>query len=408
MLSLRARHRLSTAKINKAIFFIDYSFNERDRKRFGIEILEENGFDVEVWDFTPLLRPEVFKKIPDAKSFSGLRRFSDREAALSAIRGLTESCFVVQLVEYKVSTISIYRALSKNDIPYAVFIANALPFGGQGAVSSFMSKIKGVTIKKLMNFIFSRIPPRYLGVKPPTLILAGGERSANVYHYHTGSATKTLWLHTLDYDLYLEESKRPLNATSGTVVFLDAYLPFHSDYLCLGMPPHTSAEEYYPRLCEFFDLIEKELGKKVLIAAHPRAEYENHPEYFGGRPMIKGKTAQLVRESDWVLLHASTALNFAVLFDKPVSFITTDMISESPQGPLIESMAAMVGSKVHNLNSSQSVNWEEELSVDKMSYARYRNDFIKKDGSAELPFWQIFADYISGQNIRILNEHTDS
>ena len=46
---------LKMINITKIIFFIEAHFNQRDYNRFGIPVLLENGFEVEVWDFTPFL-----------------------------------------------------------------------------------------------------------------------------------------------------------------------------------------------------------------------------------------------------------------------------------------------------------------------------------------------------------------
>ena len=38
------------------------------------------------------------------------------------------------------------------------------------------------------------------------------------------------------------------------------------------------------------------------------------------------------------------------------------------------------------------MDWEQELEVVEKYYQDYKNKFIKKTGSAEIPFWQIVAD----------------
>jgi len=48
--------------ISKIILFIATPFNKRDEERFGVAELQENGFGVEVWDFTRVLDPVRFKK----------------------------------------------------------------------------------------------------------------------------------------------------------------------------------------------------------------------------------------------------------------------------------------------------------------------------------------------------------
>ena len=183
-------------------------------------------------------------------------------------------------------------------------------------------------------------------------------------------------------------------------VFLDEYLPFHPDFIHLQMAHPTTAEDYYPLLRRFFGFLEDNYGVRIIIAAHPRSRYEELPNYFGGRPVIRGKTAQMVRESEFVIAHSSTSLNFAVLFYKPVIFITTNQLEQSSQGPFIHLMASWFGKQPINIDDQPiGVDWESELRINEEAYARYRNSYIKKDNSEELPFWQIVSNKIKSLNI---------
>ena len=54
-------------RIKKIIYFIESTFCQRDFERFGIEIMKDNGFCVEIWDFTPFISPETYNtiEVPD-------------------------------------------------------------------------------------------------------------------------------------------------------------------------------------------------------------------------------------------------------------------------------------------------------------------------------------------------------
>ena len=76
------------------------------------------------------------------------------------------------------------------------------------------------------------------------------------------------------------------------------------------------AQDFYQRMCVFFDSVEKTTGLKIIIALHPSSNYT--PATFGNRCMLMGKTAELIRDSEAVLAHCSNAINFAVLWNKPL------------------------------------------------------------------------------------------
>jgi len=389
--------------INKVIFFIDFPFDERDYDRFGIKILQENELNTEIWDFSPILHPEIYQR---DKSFlriarSGYYLFLNTDAALNAILKLHKNeVFIICLIPYNINSYKIYRTLSKNELKYCVFMANALPVPGRNNGNRFsiirlFGKLRKITGKKLVMFLYSnfcRFRMR-IGIKPATAILAGGEKSI-YYNYPIGPKTEILWLHTLDYDIYLREKEQPTQVDERLGVFLDEYLPFHPDYAYIGLSPFATPDKYYSIVCNFFDFLERRYGVRIIVAAHPRSNYESLPDYFSRRPVIKGKTAELVRKSKFVITHASTAINFVILFKKPLIFITTDELKKSKEGPLIETIAALLNKKPIDISAPLKIDFGKELQIDEQAYERYKNDYIKKNGSEEKPFWRLFADYI--------------
>ena len=388
----------------KIIFFVESPFNERDNERFGIEILQQNGFAVEVWDFTPFLHPRVHEEAARAKlhDYRHCVQIPTKSVAQAAIASLSRDCLIVCLIGYSTLTYPLYRALTRAGHPYAVCVANALPqtanrngtFGrATRNFQEFLSKIKTITPRKLTAFLAERWVQRWPGIQPATLVLAGGEKST-ACTYPIGSHSETLWLHALDYDIYLRERQREQAIDERTAVFLDEYMPFHPDYLHRHIAPPVTAAEYYSTLRKVFDLVESHCGVSVVIAAHPSSQYHRMPDYFDGRSVIKGRTAELVRTCRLVLLHTSTSVNFAVLFQKPLLFVTTDQLEQSYLAPWIHKTASVLGKRPINIDRLGNIDWNQELSMDRRAYADYRQAYIKKSGSPELPFWQIFANHL--------------
>jgi len=54
-----------------------------------------------------------------------------------------------------------------------------------------------------------------------------------------------------------------------------------------------------------------------------------------------------------------------------------------------------------SLNISRDVNidLENELCIYEEGYARYKHDFIKIEGTEELPFWQVVSNKIKELNV---------
>ena len=111
----------------KKIVFFSFSpiVKHYHYKRFGVEILKDNGFEVWVFDFSPIVFPALhnnvvhrIEKITSEDYFL----FSDEKKAIQAIHELGEDCFVVIMGYYQLQTFKIYRALCKANIPYAAWI----------------------------------------------------------------------------------------------------------------------------------------------------------------------------------------------------------------------------------------------------------------------------------------------
>jgi hypothetical protein len=381
--------------ITKIIYFIESPFNRRDYKRFGFEIFIRDGFEVYVWDFTPFLHPQVDKSVipPDSIEYKNFMCFNSKRDAIVAISKEREDCFVVSLIPYHINTFSIFRQISKNKIPYSVFISNSIPDPYSYKSKKYLfKKIRHLTPRKLINHLFIKIPFFLFGISPATFALAGGARSSTkvpLISYNT----EVVWIHTLDYDIYLDD-KESVQGETKMAVFLDMYLPFHPDYIHTGTSPPLTPDEYYPFLCKFFNYVEEELGLKVVIAAHPRSHYDKLPDFFQGRKVIRGKTFELVKNSKLVILHDSTAVNFSVLYKKPMIFVTMDRLEKTEDGDYISKFASYFRKTSINISINLDIDLERELFVYEEGYAKYKHEFIKIEGTEETPFWQVVANKI--------------
>lgn len=386
------------AKISELVLLTQTPFNTIDYERYGIETLRENGFEVDVWDLTPCLYPQAHRQLqlPDAMDYERCRQFSSLKQVLAAISELTPSCFVVSTVSYRYESCPVYRALAKVRVGYAVVATNTLPsVQVTQTPMEALRKLRRSSSSQVLNALFFRIPFRWLGIRRATVAVAGGAQSF-LSNFPVNQETQILWAHNLDYDIYLKEKEKPGLADTTMGVFLDEYLPFHPDFDYLKLESPASPKEYYPAISRFFDSLESTYGVRIVVAAHPRSSYKDHPDYFGGRAVFRGRTAELVKRSGFVIAHASTSIGFAVLFEKPVLFVTTDKLQQNPWiGRAISVMASWLNKTPINLDTALHLDWKTELAIDQVAYGRYREAFIKKNGSPEKPCWQIFADWLS-------------
>lgn len=398
--------------IKRIIILTELPFIDRHYTIWGVDTLIKNGFSVEVWDISSFLYDFKFG-IQDLLSDKNVHfkhcKFSTKTEIINALSNVNRSDFLNVFIGYYPKIFFIYRIISKKKIAYAVPLFNTLPISQKilspsrttslSLIKKFLAINKTTFIKNIPNMLIQRYS---FGIKPASLAIAGGTASLDNTQYPVGKNTQILWAHSIDYDIFLQNNvnnEKNVTIPSNTGVFLDDYLPFHSDFEINHINPPVSPEEYYPKLCKFFSYLEKKFGISIIIAAHPCANYDQLPDYFEGRPVFRSMTAQLVKKSRFVMIHASTSINFAILYQKPIVFLTLDKLYNhegtcSRMGEMVENMAFLLHKTSINLDKVSSINLDLELEIDKNAYKTYKNLHIKKDGSEERELWQLFADHI--------------
>lgn len=402
-------------KINKIIIITYYPFNKRDYDRFGIELLRNHGLEVEIWDITSCLHKNFKDQLIEEKTenFKDLRIFKEKSEIVNAISSLDNGCIINCLIEYSFRTFFLFRTISKYKINYCVFgmVSFPSPYPIQKSfierIVSILKKGNSLKSKEIIEHVLNKILLKYyflFGIAPASIILLGGDKSMGSSSYPINKTTIRLWTHMPDYDIYLKDKTELNDSCKITGVFLDEYLPFHPDFLYTGVEFPISPDDYYPKICNFFKTLERKINTQILVAAHPKSDYDNLPDYFCGRTIIKGETARLVNESSFVIAHMSTSINFAVLYHKPIVFITTDELQKLISGKnitglYIQAIASELGKIPINIDNVSEFNWDKEMVINEEAYLRYRNHYIKKPDSPEKPMWEIFCSYIQQNNI---------
>ena len=74
----------------------------------------------------------------------------------------------------------------------------------------------------------------------------------------------------------------------------------------------------YNKTKKLIDKIEKKYNAKVVIACHPKSNYKIEDNFFNNRTLINHKTENLIKFSKFVITHGSTAISYAILYEKPI------------------------------------------------------------------------------------------
>lgn len=107
------------------------------------------------------------------------------------------------------------------------------------------------------------------------------------------------------------------------IVFIDQGLIKRNEVFSItyGDVLIKNEQKYCTDLCMLFDILEFEYNCEVVIAAHPKSNYDGSE--FGNRKIIYRKTAELIKNAKLVINQFSTALGLVIMYKKPFIDICT-------------------------------------------------------------------------------------
>jgi hypothetical protein len=383
------------------VYLIDQPFDDRNYERFGIETWLQRNWVVEVWDVTPWAHPDVWRSFMDygktLKRFAGYFSITSGKELASRIGSSRRIDYFIDLTGESYHTTRAKLRLMRIGAVRVVCRLGTIPVPDHDASRNLLSRSVKVLAKGprgafrwLSNAFFGKvIAPRLAS----GCTIASGEKSIDLAKH----SSRIIWAHNFDYDIYLNLLKSAKTASEPYAVFIDQDYCFHPEYVYQGIVPLITPEKYFPAVCNAFREISSALNLEIRVAAHPRATYrERGLDCFGGVPIEYGGTAKLISRCRVAMCHDSTAIQFAVLFHKPLVFFTTDELIRAPEGKSIETMAAELGKSPINLDRAdlRKIDWRREIYVDAERYDGYIRRYVKAGGSREAPIWEIVIDEI--------------
>ena len=136
-------------------------------------------------------------------------------------------------------------------------------------------------------------------------------------------------LNSFDYEYFINKNLKKNIYKKKYAVFIDVNLTNHPDSFLLNYK-NIDKEQYFTNLFLFFEYLKINFNLEVKIAAHPSSDKNDFNSLISSNYKIYfNKTSYLIKNSNLVLTHHSTALSFAILFNKPVLFLYDDNIKTS-------------------------------------------------------------------------------
>lgn len=381
--------------IKTICYFINWPLDDYHARIYGVKYFDSLGLEVVVCNMTRLLTPHVHCQ-PSLAGFSGASdvQISSWQDLESFLQGKGDIFGIVVLTLQK-TTAPFYRILKRFNVPYLNFYSNNIPTPSlrchlQGRQAWRRHSCQSI-LKGLLGRMWRRSFGLFSGLQPPRYLLKFGKSFA-LNCPLPNAQTQIIDSHTLDFDLTLGQPRSRQSSQNKFVVFLDEFLFGHPDFLMQGgVFPIQSDSLYFTNLRKLFDLIETTMRYRVVIAAHPRATDLSKELRFGKREIIQWQTGSLVSQSEFVITHCSTSVSFAVLYRKPIIFLTSNEIDQRRMGSLVHSFARAFGQKPLNIDSFNG----SSLSISSVSeplYKDYEENYVKFPSSPIRPLWSIVKD----------------
>lgn len=296
----------------KIVFIPNLPYTYRDHKRFGVEYFMDKGHDVEIMDVHKVLIPGYKEKV-DIEYFTFEKHWEPQteEDILIRIKKLTKNDFVFFYIA-GFNAIKLLKEMKKNT--QAKFITYV---GGSIPTTTVSCTLFDSLKKQVKNFVKSFIPKYQLKFDTDYYI-SGAPKDEIICSSLITKKTKIIKSNSRDYNLCLK-SKAYKNEKQYCV-FLDTDAIDASDYVLFGNSAKKDIETYLKKLTGFFEWIEKEYNLDVIIAAHPKSRI--YKDKLDGFKVLHGKSVELVHGSEFVINEGTTAISYAIFFNKPLIFFT--------------------------------------------------------------------------------------
>ena len=366
---------------------------DRVARYWAIDYLIERGIAVEYWNVLPLLFGYDETASKKTNYLCTLSTYRELEKKLQLPENIGAS--YIMLFSYQSRTLKLYRLMSKYDCRMFYISWGLLAINHarerRAIFGRLFSEVDRLPIKiyyKLKEIIYSRLET----VKPYDVVFAAGKKSIQSNYF----ATKIVPVNYIDYEVYNQEKLiKERIVKEEYAVFLDNNLPYHTDMKIVGWKS-IDPDKYYSQLNVFFGLVEKKYNIKVVVAAHPQANYDSG--VFQSREVYYGKTSSLVKDSNFVISHNSTSISFAVLNFKSIIFIMTDEMRSIYKDTLVSHIydfADYLGvSSIYNIDDIDDVAQIKLDKPDRIKYKKYIRDFLatresEKSDSQEIIFQEV-------------------
>ncbi len=372
----------------KLIVVLPYRFRDFDWQRFELEKLSQH-VEIHVHEIIDALTPEFAAAYANQSERPEVKRFSSLKEWRREFKRVSKDSLIfthVRPINLKLSLICMTLRKSKSKTVGFLLGGAVLP-GTDEQIQQF-AKLKRSYHFLRRNCLFFAMPD-YVAV--------GGSESEERARRDFYRCTRIIYVNSFDYSQYLRGLVEDGSKSNGSV-YLDTGIPaFPSDFLLMGQKELLQVSTWYPSLNRFFDFVEKALDLRIEVSVHPKHIGRDHADLFSDRNILMGNTWSNVARSSLVIATFSTAISFAICFDKPLILVWSDLIEsgvDARKKSFIENFAKETGSKIFNIDREYTEQeLREALVIDHAKRESYKRKYLTSR-TDDKPNYQVLLDEV--------------
>ena len=378
----------------KNVYFIDrFPFNKEFFIRNEFEFLENKGFNVRFLDVTQFLKRKKLEHCLQPELEKYVIKFSSKkEFGEFVIRHISDAV-ILSRVPYVANSAWMYYKIFKSHIPYVILEHTSFP-----SINSKkkIEEIKYKYVKFFKTLKFRKVigKPKevfyyyasLLSLKSAHMIITSKNGSKSIFNKLVGKDTEVKYSMSPDYKVAMQ-IEDTINIKEDYAVFVDQYFIHHPDFKTHYIVHNFTANQYYSEINKFLNEFKKQTGLKIVIASHPRRRDAHSDDFDSDFDLYFNKTAELIKKSKMVLLHFSTAINFAVIFNKPFVLLNSDIFDNSNVQTGIMMFSTFFDKETIDMaNVDHDLLNKQLTEVNASKYSEFLEKFIKHPKAANETF----------------------
>jgi len=389
---------MEPSKQLRLVFLADYPFSDRDFERFGIATLRRYS-DVVIFDVANIVNPKSL-------AIRALPRTTDPRLMTFA----TIEDVVDELLDYRPHAVVSNIGLSKTrqtiyetlkSIGTEIYDLRLCLTPGD-SITTDPSWVRIINrVKQTTGFIglLKLIGRKYFSPQidhiQPDVLVAGGKKSTEI----TSPGTRILKAHSLDFDRHLgyrDDKPAPI-FDRPYAIYLDQVMGFHVDYEFSGLRVPIEPSSFYQDLQAYFQRFMKSTGLVIAACPHPRSNAAFVKTRLRGIEVTDVPAVEAIANATCVLGHNSTALSFAVLWNKPAILLANDDLMNSWEGPFVSKFSKQLNARIDMIDDRTGTASPRIEAVSENHYQAYVRDFLSEVPDDRRSTWSIVGDDLTAR-----------